>query len=291
MKELNELTTAVIREFLALTGVSVGSLFDWLTAQNHFLPVAKHRSSFYKQWLPYAVAAANRESTRQCCLGTRPYACRLRIRAVRFILPRPVDDRAYLLLMAYEPCTSWIGFTLFDDDMAHHGNPASLRVSELVTFCNSAGNSIGLPIRGVRLTNLFLVEDGKTTWMESWDIGKNLRLSLFADKSFRSPDFTVDETPSVCYPAEIFSGMKVSAAKVVRLLDNFVNQHNKAFAIPRIKQGRETLLRLAPEPKHSELLDGFTVGRRRLGMKTVKNANSVDKFTVQSKVTKRTSEC
>jgi hypothetical protein len=296
------LRKTIITELLALTGETPSKLWHWLERlkrlaklerlerlerQLAFLQTPKSRSRFHSAWNKFALPREKQEKTRDCCLGSRPDNCQLRFRAARFSIAdsdkrNDQGTKTYLILAGYEVCTSWLGYVLFDDDVALPESPVGLPVSKFIEFCQLAARSIGLPLSSIKLTNCFLLDEN---WQTLTDIRKvlgepskagNLPCSFAMDDGAAMPETYTSDLIEKSFLTRNLLGQ----------LDKFVNVHNENFAIPQIEIGRMAMHKLASSSKKNDDLSRPSANERRMMEPHIDEAILIGKLSVSSKLQK-----
>ncbi len=268
-----------------LTGETPSQLHSWFCAQPSLPLSPKTRSEFSRKWTKSAPDTLS-ESTCDCSLGSRPLNCRIRVRAISFQTPIDTDGikpgRRYLLLMAYEVCTSFIYYELFSDDNAGDEVAIGLRSHHFIDFYLGVVVRVGLPIPKLILTNHFLFDkDGKPL---SNSEAQQLLLAKLDDGQNPRPSVVALDEVLDCYPPSLFEH-PVPSNVLLAKLDQFVNTHNAEFGIPQIKKGRRALKDLAKNSVRESpipVLRPKTKDERRLKLKNVANAVPLAKLALQS---------
>lgn len=248
MKVLDTVTQHVVSELLALTGETTSKLRTWLAAQPGFLPVPSGRTDFHNAFKGLVAASMSREATRDCCLGSRPMKCRFRLRMARFRVRhaelRQETDRTYLIFMAYEPCTEFLAYVLYDGETEAGDAPLGIPIEALTELCRQLSACVGLPIQRLLLTNRFVLsQDGKLLSVRQAQVA--LSKALRAAATFSNP-LIVQVHPDL--PSDYPSSALPPGLMTTTLLQwchRFMSVHNAHFAIPKLSVGRNTLRKLA----------------------------------------------
>jgi hypothetical protein len=285
------LRKAIITELLALTGETPNKLWNWLESlerQSAFLQTPKSRSRFVSAWRESALPKEKQEKTRGCCLGSRPLKCRLRFRAARFSVAdsdkrNDQGTKTYLILVGYEVCTSWLGYVLFDDDVALPESPVGLPVSKFIEFCQLAARSIGLPLSSIQLTNYFLLD-------ENWQTLTNIRKVLGEQRKIGNLPRTCSVMGGRAAMPEAYTSDLIQKSfltlNLLGQLDKFVNVHNENFAIPEIEKGRMAMHKLACSSKKDDDLSRPSANERRMMESHIVEAIPIGKLIVSSELQK-----
>lgn len=285
---MSDAYAALIGELLALTGESASALHTWLDGNPALGSRPTTRTAFSNKWK--GLASPMREQTSDCNLGSRPVACRLRFRALRFAIVPPKagqQQRRFVLLGAYEPCTRflWLGLA---EDHSLGGTPIGVSLLDFKNFCCDVAERVGLPIARLIFTNRFVLDDDGQVLEE-----RALREQIRAEMDDGSDPRAVIEARvdlAADYPAAVI-GSGLALAQLVKELNRFVNHHNRQHALQRVQLGRETLRRMAavaqPEKGKPLVLGKSNRYGRLMLNQSVKNAVELGRIELRLSVSKR----
>lgn len=231
-----------------------------------------------------------RKHTSDCNLGSRPVACRLRFRALRFAIDHPTADqqhRRFVLLGAYEPCTQflWLGL---EEDHSLGGTPIGVSLFGFNSFCCDVAERVGLPIGRLIFTNRFvLAENGQV--LEARALREQVRAEM-DDGS--DPRVVIEAGVDLAadYPAAVI-GSELSLAQLVKELNRFLNHHNRRYALEQIQLGRETLRCMAaanqPEAGQLPALQNLNRYGRLMLNQSVRNAVELGRIELRLSVSSK----
>lgn len=260
--EGHKLAIELARELSELTGESPSCLYAW--AGQHDLPprTLGSRQTFYSQLKDQWTRKSSRTLTQDCRLGSRPFHCCLRLRAVSLLTQfrRDKHPRQIIILFGYEACSGFLHFRLYRGTNIQRDNSAAVTeqipVETVAEFVKECGQMIGLPLERVLFTQKLFAEpvmrQGFQVYLSLADkkLHQKARLAEPAIDELRC-GITFDQESDLASFATLPASHPFSswcelsnAKRLTDKLSAMVNRHNKHYALSKIEVARNKLATL-----------------------------------------------
>ena len=259
-KTARDLRLFVARELAELTGENATRLYAW--AQQH--PEISNRCGVLETfsnairsdgWMPHTT----RTVTRDCRLGSYPFACDLRFRAVSLTTQFRRDvqrqvRRQLILLWGYETCTQLLHFRVYRGEEFTGDSMLSLcdeiPALTLADFAHECARMVGLPIKRLLLTQPLLMtpiaSENEAVYLSLENGSLEKLLNNITPPVNALPVVLVEKLQAVVGAlAEPAGGESMvawcqgtNATALTDLLSKWVRMHNSSNALERLQVAR-----------------------------------------------------